>query len=749
MSADIGSGPLPPLNHYRRLLGLDAGERLNLVLLDADGALLAARDAPPDAELAARFAAAVRAGGSFADDRSLLLALPDSLPGGRRYLGLHCARSAGGPAAVDRARLAALGDCLREAFLAAEELDEMAGELEHRYEELNLIYSLEETAEHYADGSSDEQLRRMLEDYSGYLDIASVILLLPGAQIDLEVGPPASGPDTGANGLSEQAAAEWRRLQPQLQQRLRRDGDALVFNDLTGAAGGESALRIAGVPVRDVHGGVQGMVAAAKSRAQSAFTNSDRRLLRVLAEQVATLVNANYDRLTGLLNRRGFAVRLDGALFAAQAADEATDEAAAGAASRGHLLLVDVDQFSVLNDSCGHAAGDELLKRVAARLLALFEGCSAISRLNGDEFGLLLESDTATALRLAERAARSLRGLCFVWQERRYEVSATVAVVPIDTALASGNAVLSAAEVTAALAKERGRGQVRCYDPQADSVRDHSSTVEWLPRIQWALAENRLQLFAQEIRPAPGRGGGSHYEVLLRLLDERDQIVEPFQLISAAERYRLMPEIDRRVVSDAIAVLREVLATRPDLPLKLSVNLSGQSLNDEFFDFLHGELDDSALCQRLCLEITETAAVANLSDATRLIESLRARGVRFALDDFGSGLSSFGYLKSLPVDTLKIDGSIVREVLGDPVSVAMVESINRVAHLIGLCTVAEFVEDAQVGALVAALGSDYLQGYGIGRPEPLSALLARLRAEAGAGGSADWQDGGVGARKSA
>lgn len=422
---------------------------------------------------------------------------------------------------------------------------------------------------------------------------------------------------------------------------------------------------------------------------------------------------AAHDALTGLLNRRDFERRLQHVMDGLREHD-----------TQHSLLYLDLDQFKVVNDTCGHAAGDALLCQIADALQARVSAPHALARLGGDEFGLLLEHTGHEASRvLAEQLRETVEALEFVHGNRLFGCSASVGVVTFDRTIGGVHEVLIAADSACLLAKEKGRNRVQVHAAGDLEVLDRRREMDWVSRLREALAEGRMYVHAQRIVAlAPTRTPRDRMELLVRLRDRDGTTVPPMAFIPAAERYGVMPTIDRFVIRTAF---RHLAALTPGVRARtsLSVNLSGRTLSDDrLVAFVREQLQAHQIAPgEICFEITETAAVNNLSLTTRLVQELRGLGFRFALDDFGSGMSSFGYLKHLPVDYLKIDGTFIRNLRNDRVDAAMVEAIAKVAGVMGIRTVAEYVEDAETADLLAEMGVDYAQGYGMHVPEPLAA----------------------------
>lgn len=428
------------------------------------------------------------------------------------------------------------------------------------------------------------------------------------------------------------------------------------------------------------------------------------------------LYQARHDELTGLYNRREFEERLEAALQRAR--DQGVPHA---------VCYFDLDQFKVVNDTCGHAAGDQLLRQIATTLGTVARKTDTIARMGGDEFVLLMEYCTVEqAQRTAQAVRKALEDITFSWGEKRFRVSASIGLVPVSSGLEKVADLLSAADAACFVAKEQGRNRVHTYGPSDQELATRQSEMAWVERINRAIDDDRLELFYQPIEATvPGGHKSRHIELLLRLREEDGRLVPPGAFLPPAERYHIITRIDRWVVERILRSFEEEPALAAHIDV-CGINLSGQSLtNEEFFEFLRDAMRQlGPRASRICFEITETAAIANIGAAENFIRELRALGCKFSLDDFGSGLSSFGYLKQLPVDHLKIDGVFIRDLLSDPVDYALVRAINEVGKTLGKTTIAEFVENDQIRAKLAELGVDCVQGYGVGRPRPLREILA-------------------------
>ncbi len=477
-----------------------------------------------------------------------------------------------------------------------------------------------------------------------------------------------------------------------------RNNSATEHAVLITRGGHEVAIQETAAPICNRQGKVIGAVMVFHD------VTRERRLKRALSYQ------ASHDALTGLINRREFDTRLRAAVPAAQRG-EATHA----------LLYIDLDQFKVVNDTCGHPAGDRLLRDITGLLQSRVRASDTIARLGGDEFGVLLESCTVEqATRIAEGIRQGIRDYRFTWGAVTLSIGASVGVVQIRADTESVANLMSAADIACYAAKDEGRNRIHLYESDGLSHPRHRE-MHWVARVTRAAEENRLELYFQPIRPI-AHGRRAFYELLVRLRDDDGQLVPPGEFIPAAERYNVMSVIDRWVVRRAIEFLAAWRAQAPALPL-LAVNLSGTSLNEQsFIDFVMQQVEECGLAEALCFEITETAAVTNLSNVAFVMQELKRRGCRFSLDDFGTGLSSFSYLKTLPVDFVKIDGQFVRRVADDPVDRSMVEAICKVGRTLGIETVAECVEVQSVLDELGRIGVDYAQGFFLATPLPIERL---------------------------
>ena len=461
-------------------------------------------------------------------------------------------------------------------------------------------------------------------------------------------------------------------------------------------------------PIRDSNSDVMGAV----------LVFHDVTELRGLARKMS--YQASHDSLTGLINRREFEKRIQ------LAVDSACTQGV-----RHTLCYMDLDNFKLVNDTSGHGAGDELLKQLTIKLRMELREADTLARLGGDEFGILLEGCSIDdALEPADAIRKIVEEFRFTHDDKVFRVGASIGLAGITTDSGSLSDVLRAADSACFIAKEQGRNRVHIYQENDEALVEQHGQMQWVQRLHEVLEQDRFRLFFQPIeklKPGAGEEDCIHGEVLVRMLDENNQLIGPGAFIPSAERYGIMPAIDRWVVSNTLRMLGR---NRTTISL-CCINLSGQSLSNEpFRDFLIREIETSGVTPaQLCFEITETAVIANLHTASTLISSLREMGCKFALDDFGVGLSSFSYLKTLTVDYIKLDGYFVKNMVTDKLDRTMVEAINQVGHSMNIETIAEFVENEKTLEAVRETGIDYAQGYVIAKPAPLEIALQKYAVE--------------------
>lgn len=420
----------------------------------------------------------------------------------------------------------------------------------------------------------------------------------------------------------------------------------------------------------------------------------------------------SHDDLTSLVNRREFERRVDKLLKSTNMDEEE------------HVLcFMDLDQFKVVNDTCGHVAGDELLRQLSTLLLKTVRKKDTLARIGGDEFAVLFENCTIkNAYRATSAILEAIQNFQFSWEDRSFKLGASIGLVEIKGTMFAITDILKAADTACYMAKDAGRNRIQVYQAEDSQMMQRQGEMLWVTRINEALDKNLFCLYAQIISSVQ-EGSSDHYEFLIRMEDKEGGIVPPGAFLPCAERYNLISKLDRWVIYNAF----KFIANNNKFTNRISfcsINLSGQSLTeDDFLDYVITNLQEFKISSgKICFEITETAAISNLNVAIKFITTLKEMGCRFALDDFGSGLSSFGYLKNLPVDYLKIDGIFVKDIVDDPIDRAMVKSIHEIGHVMGMKTIAEFVENDAIKEMLKEIGVDYVQGYGIGKPMPLSEL---------------------------
>jgi diguanylate cyclase (GGDEF)-like protein/PAS domain S-box-containing protein len=473
---------------------------------------------------------------------------------------------------------------------------------------------------------------------------------------------------------------------------IRKDGEEFIIRDTA-------------TPIRDHNSKIVGAV----------VIFDDFSTLHAMAEKL--VYQAAHDDLTGLYNRREFENQLDLALNETKQFQ-----------SENSIFFIDLDQFKVVNDTCGHLAGDQLLKQVSQLLKSKIREQDILARLGGDEFGIILRNcHPDKAIELAQSILGVIQSFVFYWGNQQFNIGSCMGLVELNNKFINTSDVLMAADSACYLAKEAGRNSIHTYQPSDKEQQKRRSEIKWVQRLKTAVEKNNFVLYAQQIHPLNHHSESNHYEILLRLnLD--GNIYSPMTFMSAAERYNLMPDIDRWVINEIFtAIENNHLGNNSDrAPIQLNINLSGQSLTrDDFQKFVYDKVMACNIDHSLItFEITETATIANLAHAIEFMKTLKQMGCRFALDDFGSGLSSFGYLTSLPLDYIKIDGKIVRDIVTNPINFSIVESINQIAHIMDLQTIAEYVESDAIVQLLQSSNIDFAQGFFLDKPAPFDKIIS-------------------------
>lgn len=595
-----------------------------------------------------------------------------------------------------------------------DELIMMTDELTRRYEELNLIYKAEDQAVNIHHGR--ELLRQLVLNTSRFLSVDIIYLYISGKNISMHKYR-NDNPVFHSEALFE-------CLRDVVHPLLEIDSKPIVLNSAQERhkLGIDESLPFKMVvsPVVGVDSNTIGLLAtASQDFAADDFSNSDRNLLDVMSKKASKIAQSHFDPLTGLENSHSFELVLRNLLR--QTHNRGVSHAIAN---------IDVDRLAVVNDISGREAGDQLIKMVALKVSDMVRAHDLVARLGSDKFGVLLRNcDLMTAEVIMKKVSHAVSSLDLEWEGKRHEISISIGVASIDNQTKSVTGLLDAAETARNVSKQRGRNRIHVLQMEDDNLIRRKEEIRWVGRIQESLRDGSFRLYAQLIEPMNSRTSRQHYEILLRLRDEDDDIVGPSEFLSAAENFYLMSSLDLWVINQAFHDLTEIYRGSCKRRLQISINLSGQSLSDPYSlaSYIENKLEEYHLDGHdICFEITESAAIANLDEASNFITQIRELGCKFALDDFGTGLSSFSYLKNLDVDYLKIDGSFVRDIVNDPVSESMVAAINQVGQAMQLETVAEYVENEEIRQKLISIGVDYGQGFIIGKPRLFSELQADM-----------------------
>jgi diguanylate cyclase (GGDEF)-like protein len=586
-------------------------------------------------------------------------------------------------------------------------LEARSARLEH---ELSLVYEVDERI--HSNSRSHAGLAKLVGQSGRFLDIAYSVLLIPAKRIRISA--------THSSWRSVNRKIIDRYLIDHLLPKIEGRKKPVIFEipSLDGAqAGMASGCQTLLTPVLDRNGTVEGVLAQLGRVNDQAFADNHRRFMSHIGRKVESVIEQSFDVMTGLMNRAGFEAQM-----------RESHRALAAGNDCHQLIYFDVDNLKLVNDKFGTKAGDDVISRVAASLSEDLPRTSVLARLEGDDFCILLtHADTDEALELADRARERFAGLRYLQGDESLQLSVSIGIAEFNARNGVTGEALTAARMAVDAAKEQGREQIHVYDGSNQSMIRRHDDMNLVAEIQRALDESGFELEGQPIMALDGSDAIS-YEILLRLRTPDGQAVATDAFMSAAERYRMMPQVDRWVVSNSLRTIAEHRAVFDARDVRLAINLSGQSLSDdEMLQFILGEIEQTGVDpSSICFEITESAAVSNFRKAQNFIHALRERGCRIALDDFGAGLSSFAYLKNFTVDTLKIDGGFIRDIADNQISESMVAAITEVAKVMGLKTVAEYVETDAIREIVARKGVTYAQGHGIGRPVALSSIIERL-----------------------
>lgn len=582
-------------------------------------------------------------------------------------------------------------------------------------QELKLVYKIDENI--HGTSRSHARLAQLVGQSGRFLGIAYSVLLLPAKRIRISATH-SSWKDVNRKSLD-------KYLLDKLFPRLQGHRSPVIF-EIPAVPGStdivDQGYQTLVCPLTDRMGNLEGMLAQLGRIDRQPFRSSHSRFMSHIMRKVAYVIEQSFDTMTGLMNRAGFEAQLEEAMSALEGEENAHQ-----------IIYFDLDNLHLVNDTFGQEAGDEVITRFAQILEEKLPKNAVATRLTGDDFAILLTHGTLDdALQLAVDIRRDTQNVRYLEGDKSLQISVSAGIAPLNHG-GDAEEALTAARIACDSAKDHGRDRVEVYDEDNQSIVRRYDDMHLVAEIQKTLDARGFDLFAQPIVPlAPRPGRSSRYEVLLRMQDSMGNKISSKSFFSAAERYQLMPQIDRWVVSTAMRKLSRHAALLTERGITFAINLSGQTLGDDgILKFIEQELAASGVPPgTLCFEVTESAAVSNRAKAQAFIDSLRARGCRFSLDDFGAGLSSFAYLKNFKVDTLKIDGSFIRDITTNRISESMVAAITQVAKVMELETVAEYVESEKTRTVVARLGVDYAQGHAVGRPAPLGEVLDALSAPA-------------------
>ena len=592
-------------------------------------------------------------------------------------------------------------ECLRRELMAREEILTLHTSLLEQDSDLEMLLSVS-GSENRPEGAGD--LKAIVASATEHLKAGLAAMIVPENGIAL-VQPSDKDP------LETSLVVKAHRHLLSMAKARRQ---AVIVNNMSLQPG--CTHRVLAAPILRADGTAVGALALFRAETAPEFTPHHARLTELLARRIASIIAHSYDTLTGLLTRPAFEQRVRRCLE-----DQATSLAAWSA------LYVDINRLHLVNENCGMHIGDRVIAQLGELIRARVPPGALAGRISGDRFAILLPSAVPGATQFAEALRAGAEECGRSLGEGKVQVSVSIGIASLEARFKEFVHAFAAAETACKVANDRGRNRVEVYREADETIVRRYNDITLISDLRAAVAEQRLQLNAQAIVPLQGHGP-AHFEILLRMIDERGTIVGPDHFMSAAKRYQLMPTIDRWVIGRALEMLRPHAKLLDSGSAVFTINFSGQSLQDpEFTDHVARLIEECGFSPgALCFELTESAAIGNLARAERLMRRLRKLGCNIALDDFGTGLSSLAYLRTLPIGMLKIDGSFVRDVLKDSRAESMVQTIAQLARAMSLVTVAEYVETDEIRSRVTALGVDFGQGFAIGKPEPLTEVLAEL-----------------------
>ena len=576
--------------------------------------------------------------------------------------------------------------------------------------ELALVYQVDEKI--HGTSRSHAGLAQLIGQSGRFLNIAYSVLLLPSKRIRISA--------THSSWKSVNRKALDKYLIDSLFHKLDGQRTPVIFeipavegSDHPSDLGYQAML----CPLVDQAGNIEGMLAQLCRVNNKPFDQSHMRFMSHIVRKVEYVIEQSFDAMTGLMNRAGFEAQLHESKKALKESEDCHQ-----------IIYFDLDNLQLVNDTFGREAGDEVIVRFSQLVEEVLPKNAVATRLTGDDFVILLTHSTIEqAMSLVETVRKSGDKLRYLHGDKSLQVTVSIGVAEFSPKTPEGDA-LTAARLACDSAKDHGRDRVEVYDQDNQSIIRRYDDMHLVSQIQQTLDSDGFRMQAQPIVSLTGKDEISRFEILLRMKDSHGNRVSSDAFFSAAERYQLMPQIDRWVVSNTLARLSEHTEFLKKSRAIFAINLSGQSLgDDEILNFIEEEIDSSGVpCESLCFEVTESAAVSNRQKAQAFIDALRKRGCKFSLDDFGAGLSSFAYLKNFKVDTLKIDGSFIRDITDNRISESMVAAITQVAKVMELETVAEYVESIETKDLITKLGVDFAQGHAVGKPSALEDVLSEL-----------------------
>jgi diguanylate cyclase (GGDEF)-like protein len=607
--------------------------------------------------------------------------------------------------------IASLSEMIKLEMGLCTELEMMADELTERYEELNLVYDTEFSRD--LKKTLNDGLQGLVQNCAEYLDVGMVALYLPSKNLDFFY---VTGNSSAERNTIRSVI---QRAEKELWSHHKNTMTSIVLNNTTDAKGNYvlGSFKIISSPVILDKNVIDGFMVAIKDQTLIDFTNSDRNLLEVMSKKVSNILQNNFDNLTGVINREGYEHQI--AQLLTHAKEHKVEHC---------VINIDIDDFHIINDTISHDVGDLLLQAVVKIIKQHVLEHDFVARIGANEFGILIKNCSLEfGEEIGNKIRNSIKNATFNFEDEAVEITVSVGVTLISPEITSEAIVESNAQLAVSKAKDKGKNRVESFWHTDEELARRKDEMRWVKKIKSSIKAKKFVVFAQTIKNIAAPESEDHFEVLLRL-EDGGKIISPFAFLPAAEKYHLMYDIDKYVLRQTFEAINKYVAQLGSKKVKVSINLSGQSMcQPDFYDYIERLLMTYQIpYSMVCLEVTESAAVESMIEAVDFIQRLRDKGVKFSLDDFGTGLSSFEYLKQLPVDFLKIDGTFVKDIIEDKVSEEMVTAIHRIGHVMGLGTIAEFVESKEIEQVLALIGVDYAQGYSVSKPRPIAEELDQI-----------------------